>query len=57
MQLLKPQEDDGMAWLKVIENIIIVADGQKMEASTDGEWRACIARCLFLLIDGCKIGA
>ncbi|KAE9398377.1 hypothetical protein BT96DRAFT_994998 [Gymnopus androsaceus JB14] len=55
MQLLTPQEDEGLAWLKALENIVIVADSQKMEASTDGEWRACIARCLTLLIDGCRI--
>ncbi|KAF9068316.1 ribosome 60S biogenesis N-terminal-domain-containing protein [Rhodocollybia butyracea] len=47
-------EDEGPAWLKVLENILIVADSVKLEVSTGGEWRACIARCLLLLINACK---
>ncbi|KIK54460.1 hypothetical protein GYMLUDRAFT_1022449 [Collybiopsis luxurians FD-317 M1] len=54
MQLLMPHEDEGLAWLKVLENLIVVTDNAKMELSTGGEWRASIVRCLILLIDGCR---
>ncbi|KAJ3866171.1 ribosome 60S biogenesis N-terminal-domain-containing protein [Lentinula novae-zelandiae] len=54
MQLLTPQEDEGLAWLKILENILVISRSEKLEASTAGEWRACLARCLILLLDACK---
>ncbi|KAJ3857360.1 hypothetical protein EV368DRAFT_30415 [Lentinula lateritia] len=54
MQLLTPQEDEGLAWLKILENILVISRSEKLEASTAGEWRACLARCLILLVDACK---
>ncbi|KAJ3827887.1 hypothetical protein F5880DRAFT_1102471 [Lentinula raphanica] len=50
MQLLTPQEDEGLAWLKILENILVVSHHEKMETSTSGQWRACIVRCVLLLI-------
>ncbi|KAJ3758762.1 hypothetical protein EV360DRAFT_43250 [Lentinula raphanica] len=49
MQLLTPQEDEGLAWLKILENILVVSHHEKMETSTSGQWRACIVRCVLLL--------
>ncbi|KAF5371676.1 hypothetical protein D9758_003519 [Tetrapyrgos nigripes] len=54
MQLLNPRDEECIAWLKVIENIVVVVDKDKMERVTDGEWRACMGRCLFSLLSGCK---
>ncbi|ESK84671.1 nucleolus protein [Moniliophthora roreri MCA 2997] len=41
---------EHVAWIKILENIIVVADEQKMEAVTQGEWRACIGRCLIAIL-------
>lgn len=46
MQLLDPTESEGIAWLKVIENIICIVDPAKIESSTSGDWRSVLARCL-----------
>ncbi|KAJ3798099.1 ribosome 60S biogenesis N-terminal-domain-containing protein [Lentinula aff. detonsa] len=54
MQLLTPQEDEGLAWLKILENILVVSHHEKMETSTGGQWRACLARCILLLLNACK---
>ncbi|KAF5379860.1 hypothetical protein D9757_007247 [Collybiopsis confluens] len=53
MQLLAPQEEEGLAWLKILENLLTVADTVKLESATSGEWRASMVRCLILLLDGC----
>lgn len=37
-------------WLAVIENILLVADADKLEAATGGAWRSALGRCLVLLI-------
>ncbi|KAJ4475724.1 hypothetical protein J3R30DRAFT_3706325 [Lentinula aciculospora] len=54
MQLITPQEEEGLAWLKILENILVVSHPDKMEVATGGEWRACLVRCLLLLLDACK---
>ncbi|KAK7440039.1 hypothetical protein VKT23_017290 [Stygiomarasmius scandens] len=54
MQLLDPKDEECVAWLKILENIIMVVDKEKAEKATDGEWRAWIGRCIFSLLDKCK---
>lgn len=49
MTLLAPREDEGLLWMKVLENIIDVIDPLKLESATGGEWRAAIGRCMTLL--------
>ena len=41
----------SVAWIRILENILIVVDSNKMEASTNGEWRSAIGRCLEYLLD------
>lgn len=50
MQLKFTGRDEGIAWVKVLENIITVVDPLKLEASTNGEWRDALCRCLTLLV-------
>jgi nucleolar pre-ribosomal-associated protein 1 len=49
MTLLAFQEDGGLLWMKVLENILDVVDPVKLESATGGEWRAAIGRCMALL--------
>ncbi|KAJ7459833.1 ribosome 60S biogenesis N-terminal-domain-containing protein [Mycena latifolia] len=51
MQLLISTAE-AIAWIKILENILLVVDAQKMEISTGGEWRFVICRCLSLLLQG-----
>ena len=48
MTLESHQGDDGTPWMKILDNILKVVDPQKIESSTNGQWRAAIARCLEL---------
>jgi len=57
MQLLDPKDEECVAWLKILENIIMVVDKEKAEKATGGEWRAWIGRCIFSLLDKCKSSA
>ncbi|KAF8812641.1 hypothetical protein BYT27DRAFT_7159048 [Phlegmacium glaucopus] len=41
----------SIAWIKILENILIVVDSNKIEASTNGEWRSAIGRCIEYLVD------
>jgi nucleolar pre-ribosomal-associated protein 1 len=50
MQLKSTGRDEGIAWVKVLENIITVVDPVKLETSTNGEWRSALCRCLTLLV-------
>ena len=49
MTLLAPRENEGLLWLKVLENILDVVDPIKLESATGGEWRAAVGRCITLL--------
>jgi nucleolar pre-ribosomal-associated protein 1 len=52
MQLLDVKEEESLAWLKIIENILVTADQDKLETSTKGQWRCILGRCL-ALVGGC----
>ncbi|KAJ7095895.1 ribosome 60S biogenesis N-terminal-domain-containing protein [Mycena belliarum] len=43
---------EAVAWIRIVENVLLVADAQKMESSTGGEWRFVICRCLSLVLQG-----
>ncbi|KAL0058378.1 hypothetical protein AAF712_014958 [Marasmius tenuissimus] len=40
------QKQEHVAWIKILENILIHAAKEKLENITRGEWRVTIARCL-----------
>ena len=46
---LLAREDEGVLWMKVLENVLDVVDPVKVESATGGEWRAAIGRCITLL--------
>ncbi|THH13851.1 hypothetical protein EW146_g6413 [Bondarzewia mesenterica] len=50
MTLQTSRGDDCMSWMKILENILMVTDLEKMESSTGGQWRTTIGRCLELLM-------
>ncbi|KAI9512767.1 ribosome 60S biogenesis N-terminal-domain-containing protein [Russula earlei] len=49
MSLLDPRQDEGLLWMRVLENILDIVDPQKLESATGGEWRRAIGRCMSLL--------
>ncbi|KAJ7175823.1 ribosome 60S biogenesis N-terminal-domain-containing protein [Mycena filopes] len=51
MQLLISTAE-AIAWIKILENILLIVDAQKLESSTAGEWRFVICRCLSLVLQG-----
>jgi nucleolar pre-ribosomal-associated protein 1 len=53
MQLLNASGEEGVAWVRILQNIIMVVDHVKLESSTNGDWRAVFCRCLSLLLTNC----
>lgn len=51
MQLGDVRQNEGLAWVKILENIVSVVDASKMNAATNGEWATAISRCLCTLLD------
>ncbi|KAF7288582.1 hypothetical protein HMN09_01387300 [Mycena chlorophos] len=43
---------EGVAWIKILENIMLIVDAEKLENATGGEWRSVICRCLSLVVRG-----
>ncbi len=57
MQLLHPKSRaEGVEWIKILENILLIVDAAKVEASTNGEWRTIICRCLISLLEDKETG-
>ncbi|KAJ6613338.1 ribosome 60S biogenesis N-terminal-domain-containing protein [Mycena sp. CBHHK59/15] len=50
IQLLKSTVE-ALAWIKILENILLIADASKMESCTGGEWRFVVCRCLSLILE------
>jgi nucleolar pre-ribosomal-associated protein 1 len=50
MQLKSARDKEAIAWIKIMENILIVVDPAKLEKSTGGEWRSTLCRSLTLLL-------
>lgn len=50
MHLKMARATEVIAWIKIIENILIIGDPAKLEKSTGGEWRSTLCRCLLLVL-------
>ena len=50
MQLKSARDNEVIAWVKIMENILTVVEPAKLEASTGGEWRFALYRSLLLLV-------
>jgi nucleolar pre-ribosomal-associated protein 1 len=56
MQLKSVRDNEAIAWVKIMENIITVVEPAKLETSTGGEWRSAVCRTLLLLLPNNKPG-
>ncbi|CCM00519.1 uncharacterized protein FIBRA_02553 [Fibroporia radiculosa] len=58
LQLRGIRDGESLAWARILENILVVADFVKLETSTSGEWRSILARCLMSVLDSadCNTG-
>lgn len=45
------QEEEVVAWSRVLENLLAVVDVAKLDLATKGEWRKAIARCILHLLE------
>ncbi|GJE99428.1 ribosome 60S biogenesis N-terminal-domain-containing protein [Phanerochaete sordida] len=52
MQVQTVSFSEGLAWVRILENITAVLDIAKIEASTAGEWRSILSRTLLRLLNG-----
>ena len=50
MQLLSLKSDECVAWAKIVENILVVVDSEKIEKATRGQWKAGLLRCIEMLL-------
>ncbi|KAF8073491.1 ribosome 60S biogenesis N-terminal-domain-containing protein [Lyophyllum atratum] len=54
IQLLTSKHISGVEWVKILDNVMTITNPEKLELSTNGEWRALICRCLRILLDSCR---
>ncbi|KAG6853529.1 hypothetical protein C0991_003449 [Blastosporella zonata] len=54
IQLRTYKDTNTVEWIKILHNIMIIVDPGKLEASTNGEWRTVICRCLLILTENPK---
>lgn len=47
------KRDESIAWAKIIENMLVIVDSEKVEKATGGEWKSAILRCLKYLLQDC----
>ncbi|KZT67038.1 hypothetical protein DAEQUDRAFT_694819 [Daedalea quercina L-15889] len=50
MQVRSMAQDEGLAWVKILANILSIVDPAKIEAVTSGEWRLVLSRCLHTIL-------
>ncbi|KAG2124689.1 ribosome 60S biogenesis N-terminal-domain-containing protein [Suillus clintonianus] len=56
IQVQLPQSpEDTLAWLKILENILITANTAKLQRATNGQWRDALCRCLLLVLQNCSV--
>lgn len=50
MQLMNGLNGETIAWLRILENIVVMADASKLERATGGEWFAILCRSLVCVL-------
>ncbi|KAG1766782.1 ribosome 60S biogenesis N-terminal-domain-containing protein, partial [Suillus occidentalis] len=54
MQVQLPRSnEDTLAWLRILENILITANTAKLQRATNGHWQDALCRCLLLILQNC----
>ena len=43
-------DGEAIAWIKILENVVVIADVSKLQRSTNGEWFAIICRSLVCIL-------
>ncbi|KAG2356040.1 ribosome 60S biogenesis N-terminal-domain-containing protein [Suillus spraguei] len=51
---LSQSNEDSLAWLKILENILITANTAKLQRATNGQWQDALCRCLSLVLQNCN---
>ncbi|KAG1791586.1 ribosome 60S biogenesis N-terminal-domain-containing protein [Suillus plorans] len=55
MQVKLPHiNEDTLAWLKILENILTTANTAKLQRATNGQWQDALCRCLSLVLQNCS---
>lgn len=52
VQVLHVNTEECIAWAKILENLTVICDEDKLEKGTKGKWSSGIVRCLTRLLDG-----
>ncbi|EJD00768.1 uncharacterized protein FOMMEDRAFT_169024 [Fomitiporia mediterranea MF3/22] len=55
MHVITSRPDESTAWVKIIENILVVADSTHIEQVTMGEWQLSLFRCLAHLVNDADV--
>ncbi|KAI0938875.1 hypothetical protein AcW1_004074 [Taiwanofungus camphoratus] len=50
IQLCYARGDELIAWIKILENIIVVVNPMRIETPTHGEWRSIMGRCILSIL-------
>ena len=50
MQVQRMRGDEAIAWVRILENVLVVVRAEKVEGATDGVWRAVASRCLRTIV-------
>lgn len=51
MQVTNCRNLEAVAWVRILENIMVIVDPSKVESATGGAWREAILRCLLTLLE------
>ncbi|GBE85449.1 hypothetical protein SCP_0706360 [Sparassis crispa] len=51
LQLRSTRPSEGIAWIRILENVVCVVNHQIIEASTYGEWRSILSRCALMVLE------
>lgn len=50
MQVVDSPGKESMAWLRILENVLVVADTSKLTRATGDQWCSTVCRCLSSLL-------
>jgi len=50
MQLIDGADGETIAWLRILENIVVMANVSNLERATGGEWFATLCRSLVCIL-------
>ncbi|EGO30148.1 hypothetical protein SERLADRAFT_444262 [Serpula lacrymans var. lacrymans S7.9] len=57
MQLQVCKSKESLAWVKILENILVTVNASRLDTATNGEWRFVLSRCLLLVLQDAVFGS